>query len=268
MRLFIPSGFIHACLCYLSADIMIKLFEQLGKFLMLMRSAIAKPEKGSMYWKETFRQCHDIGIGSLPIIAIVATFVGAVSAVQFAYQLRTISLVPMWWIGSIVRKGMILELAPTISALLLAGKVGSNISSELGTMRISEQIDAYEIMGVNTPAYLIGPKLLAGILMVPMLVIIAVFLGIIGGWWAGVAGNYYTTAEYFRGVTDNFIPRDVNIMLIKSVLFGFLIPAVSCFKGFSVEGGAIEIGKASTQAVVMSSIAVVIFNFLVAFLLL
>lgn len=247
---------------------MIKLFEAIGKFLLLMRSAISKPEKASMYWKETFRQCHDIGIGSLAIIAIVATFVGAVSAVQFAYQLRTISLVPMWWIGSIVRKGMILELAPTISALLLAGKVGSNISSELGTMRISEQIDAYEIMGVNTPAYLIGPKLLAGVIMVPMLVIIAVFLGIIGGWGAGIMGNYYTTTEYFRGVTDNFIVRDVNIMLVKATLFGFLISSISCFKGFSVEGGAIEIGKASTQAVVFSSIAIVIVNFVVAFLML
>lgn len=233
-----------------------------------MRRAIAKPENAGMYWKETFRQCHDIGLGSLPIIAIVSTFVGAVSAVQFAYQFRTISFVPMWWIGSIVRKGMILELAPTISSLLLAGKVGSNISSELGTMRISEQIDAYEIMGVNTPAYLIGPKILAAVIMVPMLVSIAVFLGILGGWGAGMLGDYYTTTEYFRGVTDNFIARDLNIMLIKSVLFGFLIAAISCFKGFNVQGGAIEIGKASTQAVVMSSIAVVIFNFLVAFLLL
>ncbi len=247
---------------------MIKLFETIGEFLILIRRAFRKPEKFSMYSKEAFRQCHDFGIGSLAIIAIVATFVGAVSAVQFAYQLRTISLVPMWWIGSIVRKGMILELAPTISALLLAGKVGSNISSELGTMRISEQIDAYEIMGVNTAGYLISPKLVAGVLMVPMLVVIAVFLGILGGWGAGVMGNYYTTTEYFRGVTDNFIVRDVNIMLVKSVLFGFIISSISCFKGFTVEGGAIEIGQASTQAVVYSSIAIVIVNFLVAFLML
>ncbi len=247
---------------------MIKLFETIGEFLILIRRAFRKPEKISMYSKETFRQCYDIGIGSLAIIAIVATFVGAVSAVQFAYQLRTISLVPMWWIGSIVRKGMILELAPTISALLLAGKVGSNISSELGTMRISEQIDAYEIMGVNTAGYLISPKLVAGVLMVPMLVVIAVFLGILGGWGAGIMGNYYTTTEYFRGVTDNFIVRDVNIMLVKSVLFGFIITSVSCFKGFTVEGGSIEIGKSSTQAVVYSSIAIVIVNFVVAFLML
>jgi phospholipid/cholesterol/gamma-HCH transport system permease protein len=247
---------------------MLKVFEEFGEFLLLMKSAFSRPEKAQMYWKETFRQAHDIGIGSLSIIAIIATFVGAVTAVQFAYQLRTINLVPMWWIGTIVRKSMILELAPTISALLLAGKVGSNIASELGSMRISEQIDAYEIMGVNTPAYLIGPKILAGVFAVPMLIIIAVFLGILGGWMAGVFGKLYTSAEYIRGVQDTFQQYDVVIMLVKSVFFGFIISSVSCFKGFTVEGGALEIGRASTQAVVMSSIVVIIVNFLVAFIML
>ncbi|MES2621704.1 MAG: ABC transporter permease [Bacteroidota bacterium] len=247
---------------------MIQFFEQLGSYLTLISRSFAKPEKAQMYSKETFRQAVDIGVGSLPIIAIVSTFIGAVSAVQFAYQFRTINLVPMWWIGNIVRKGMILELAPTISALLLAGKVGSNIASELGTMRISEQIDAYEIMGVNTPAYLIGPKVLAAVLVVPMLVVIAVFLGILGGWGAGMVGGFYTTTEYFRGVQDNFDGYDVFIMLVKSVLFGFIMTSVSCYKGFTVQGGAVEIGKSSTQAVVLSSIIMIIVNFFVAFFLL
>ncbi len=221
-----------------------------------------------MYWKEIFRQARDIGIGSLPIIAIVSTFIGGVSAVQFAYQFRSISLVPMWWIGSIVRKGMILELAPTVSALLLAGKVGSNIASELGTMRISEQIDAYEIMGVNTPAYLIGPKIAASVFVVPMLVVIAVVLGIIGGWGAGILGGFFSTTEYFRGVQDGFDGYDVFIMLVKAALFGFTLSSISCYKGFTVQGGAVEIGKSSTQAVVVSSIVMMIVNFFVAFLLL
>lgn len=221
-----------------------------------------------MYWNETFRQAKDIGIGSLPIIAIVSTFIGGVSAVQFAYQFRSINLVPMWWIGSIVRKGMILELAPTVSALLLAGKVGSNIASELGTMRISEQIDAYEIMGVNTPAYLIGPKIAASVFVVPMLVVVAVVLGIIGGWGAGLMGGFFSTTEYFRGVQDNFDGYDVFIMLVKSGLFGLTLSAISCYKGFTVQGGAVEIGKSSTQAVVLSSIVMMIVNFFVAFLLL
>jgi len=247
---------------------MIKMFESLGDYLMLMRHSISRPEKFWMYSKETFRQASDIGVGSLAIIAIVATFVGAVSAVQFAYQFRSIAVVPMWWIGSIERKGMILELAPTISALLLAGKVGSNIASELGTMRISEQIDAYEIMGVNTPAYLIAPKILASIFVVPMLVIIAVFLGILGGWGAGILGGFYSTTEYFKGVTDSFDGYDVFIMLVKSFFFGYIIASISCYKGFTVVGGAVEIGKSSTQAVVYSSIFIIIVNFLVAFVLL
>lgn len=247
---------------------MLKVFEKFGEYLLLMKRCLARPEKGTMYWKETFRQATDIGIGSLSIIAIIATFLGAVTAVQFSYQLRSISLVPMWWMGSILRKSMILELAPTISALLLAGKVGSNIASELGSMRISEQIDAYEIMGVNTPAYLIGPKILASVFVIPMLVVIAVFLGIIGGYMGGVLGGYFTLAEYKRGLQDAFAVKDVNIMLIKSVIFAFIISSVSCFKGFTVSGGAIEIGKASTQAVVQSSIIIIIANFLVALLLL
>ncbi len=233
-----------------------------------MYRSISRPEKTAMFWKETFRQAAEIGVGSLLIIAIVATFIGAVSAVQFAYQFRNLSFIPMWWIGSIERKGIILELAPTISALLLAGKVGSNIASELGTMRISEQIDAYEIMGVNTPAYLIGPKVLASIFVVPMLVIVAVMLGIVGGWGAGLSGHFYSTAEYFRGVQDNFNSHDSVVMLVKATLFGYIISSVSCYMGFTVHGGAVEIGKASTRAVVYSSIFIIIVNFFVAFILL
>ncbi|MBL7776903.1 MAG: ABC transporter permease [Chitinophagales bacterium] len=247
---------------------MYKIFATFGSYVSLLRSAVSKPEKAQMYWKETFRQANEIGIGSLVIIAIVATFIGAVTAVQFSYQLKSIGIVPMWWMGSILRKSIILELAPTISALLLAGKVGSNIASELGSMRISEQIDAYEIMGVNTPGYLVGPKILAAVIVVPLLVVIAVFLGIMGGWVGGVAGGYFSTAEYVRGLQDLFLTKDLNIMLIKSTLFGFIIASISCYKGFYVEGGAIEIGKASTQAVVVSSIAVIVVNFFVAFLLL
>lgn len=250
------------------ARFMYKIFATFGSYVSLLRSAISKPEKAQMYWKETFRQANEIGIGSLVIIAIVATFIGAVTAVQFSYQLKSIGIVPMWWMGSILRKSIILELAPTISALLLAGKVGSNIASELGSMRISEQIDAYEIMGVNTPGYLVGPKIVAAVIVVPMLVIVAVFLGIMGGWVGGVAGGYFSTAEYVRGLQDLFLTKDLNIMLIKSTLFGFIIASISCYKGFYVEGGAIEIGKASTQAVVVSSIAVIVVNFFVAFLLL
>ena len=221
-----------------------------------------------MYTKETFRQMNDIGIGSLSIIAIISTFIGAVTAVQFSYQLKSIGLVPMWWMGSIVRKGLILELAPTITALLLAGKVGSNIATELGSMRISEQIDAYEIMGVNTRAYLISPKIIAALVVVPMLIVIAVALGIVGGWAGGVLGHFFTTAEYVRGLQDNMKNWAVVVMFIKCVYFAFIIASVPCYKGYYVSGGALEIGKASTQAVVLSSIFLIIVNFFIAFFLL
>jgi phospholipid/cholesterol/gamma-HCH transport system permease protein len=233
-----------------------------------MRHAISKPEKAAMYSKETFRQMADIGVGSLSIIAIISTFIGAVTAVQFSYQLRSIGLVPMWWMGSIVRKSLILELAPTITALLLAGKVGSNIATELGSMRISEQIDAYEIMGVNTRAYLIGPKIVAALLVIPMLIVTAVFLGILGGWAGGVSGHFFTSAEYIRGLQDDMKNWDVIVMFIKSVLFAFIIASVPCYKGYTVSGGALEIGRASTQAVVWTSIFVIIVNFFVALFLL
>jgi phospholipid/cholesterol/gamma-HCH transport system permease protein len=245
-----------------------KAFAALGEYLLLMYAAISKPEKARMYWLETMRQCYNIGVGSLPIIAIISLFMGAVTAVQFAYQLKSLNLVPMWWIGAIVRKSMILELAPTLSALLLAGKVGSNIAGELGTMRISEQIDAYEIMGVNTSSYLIAPKVMGAVFMFPMLVVISVFLGVLGGLLAGMLGGFYTSTEYVRGVQDAMKSYDLFIMFIKSVLFAFIIASIACYKGYTVKGGAVEIGDASTQAVVQSSVAVIIVNFLVAFLLL
>jgi phospholipid/cholesterol/gamma-HCH transport system permease protein len=242
--------------------------DEIGGYLIMMRHAFSKPEKAAMYSKETFRQMNDIGIGSLSIIAIISTFIGAVTAVQFSYQLKSIGLVPMWWMGSIVRKGLILELAPTITSLLLAGKVGSNIATELGSMRISEQIDAYEIMGVNTRSYLVGPKILAAVVVVPMLIVIAVALGIIGGWAGGVLGHFFTTSEYIRGLQDNMKSWDVIVMFIKCFFFAFIIASIPCYKGYNVSGGALEIGKASTQAVVLSSILLVIVNFFIAFFLL
>lgn len=227
-----------------------------------------KPENIKMYWKETLRQTYQIGIGSILIIAIVSTFIGAVTAVQFSYQLLDIGLIPMWWMGIIVRDSLILELSPTVCALLLAGKVGSNIASELGSMRVTEQIDALEIMGVNTTAYLIGPKIIGALFIVPFLIVMAVFLGIVGGGIAGVLGGFFTAADYDRGLIDGHENYYVIIMLIKSYVFAFIITSVSCYQGYYVKGGALEIGSASTRAVVNSSILIIIANFLIAFLLL
>jgi len=247
---------------------MIKFIEEIGKYMILLRALFHRPEKFSMYWKETMRQMLDIGIGSIIIVGIVSTFVGAVTAVQFSNQIINLDIIPMWWLGYIVRDSMVLELAPTITGLLLAGKIGSNISSELGTMRISEQIDALEIMGVNTPAYLIGPKIIAGVFVMPILVTMAVSLGIVGGMLSGVIGNYYSVIEYVRGNQDSFEPYFATLMLMKSAVFGFIITSVSCYYGYNVKGGALQIGKASTKAVVNSCIIIIIANFLIAFLFL
>jgi phospholipid/cholesterol/gamma-HCH transport system permease protein len=247
---------------------MFSILEEIGQYILLMRALFTRPEKFSMYWKETMRQMVDIGIGSLVIVGIVSTFVGAVTAVQFSKQIMGLSIIPMWWLGYIVRDSMILELAPTITGLLLAGKIGSNISSELGTMRISEQIDALEIMGVNTPAYLIAPKIIAGMFVMPLLVIIAVFLGIVGGGLSGALGHFYTMAEYVRGTQDDFDPYFTTLMLLKAAVFGFIITSISCFYGYYVKGGALQIGRASTKAVVNSCIIIIIANFIIAFLFL
>ena len=227
----------------------------------------AVPEKGMMYWKESFRQMSSIGIGSFGIISMMSFFIGAVLAMQFAYQLAD-SFVPIWWIGYVVRDSMLLEMAPTLTCLLLAGKVGSNMASELGTMRISEQIDAMEIMGVNTAAYLIAPKILAAIIVVPMLAITAVFFGIVGGWLAGEFTAIYSYEEYVRGLQDNFLPYNVWVMYLKSFTFSFIITSIACFHGYNVKGGALDIGAASTRAVVYGSIVLIIADFLITFMML
>jgi len=220
-----------------------------------------------MYSKELFRQMTQIGVGSLGIITVMSLFIGGVTVVQFTYQMQD-SIMPMWWIGYIIRDSMILELAPTFSSLLLAGKVGSNISSELGSMRISEQIDALEIMGVSTPGYLVAPKILASMMVFPLLIIFAVFFGIYGGWLAGISVNAVSSAEFVRGLQDNLVPFNVRVMFLKSVTFAFIISSISCYQGFFVKGGALDIGRASTRAVVFSSIVLIISNFIIAALVL
>lgn len=242
-------------------------FFHLGRYVMMIRSLFAKPENFSMYSKEMFRQMEQIGVGSLGIISVMSFFIGAVTAVQFAYQMEDM-LIPMWWIGIIVRDSMILELAPTLSALLLAGKVGSNIASELGTMRITEQIDALKVMGVNTTGYLVGPKVIAAIVVLPLLLIFAVFFGIYGGMLAGVTSGIYSSQEYIRGLQDPMVDFNTVVMFIKAVVFAFIITTVSCYQGFYTTGGVVGVGKASTRAVVFSSIIVIVANFLIARLLL
>lgn len=236
-----------------------------GRYVLMLGDIFAAPENKYMYWKELARQMNNIGIGSLIIVGIISFFVGAVTAVQFAYQMEG-TLFPDWLIGFIVRNTVIIELAPTLSCLVLAGKIGSNLASELGTMRISEQIDALEIMGINTTSYLIGPKIMAAVVIVPPLVLISAFLGIYGGYLA--ADSYgISPANYGKGLLYMFKPFNVVIMQVKAIVFAFLITSVACYQGYYVKGGALDIGKASTRAVVYGSILVIVFDYIIALVL-
>lgn len=237
-----------------------------GRYVKMMGMAFSRPEKLSMYYKETMRQMNDIGIGSLIIVALIAVFIGAVTAVQFAYQLDG-TLVPVYYIGYVVRDMTIIELAPTITGLVLAGKVGSNIAAEIGGMRQKEHIDAMEIMGVNTAAYLIMPKIIAAVIVIPMLVAIAAFVSIIGGYLASVYGGALSDAEYVKGLRSFFQPNNVTMMFVKSLVFAYILTSVSAYQGYYVKGGSIELGKASTNAVVFSDILILLSDYVIAVLL-
>lgn len=244
-----------------------KLFSEIGRFLLLMKGMFSKPENWKVYWKEFMHQCSDIGIGSLGIVVIISFFIGAVSAVQTAYQLVS-PLIPKSSIAQIVRDTVILEFAPTLVCIVLAGVIGSKIASELGNMRVSEQIDALEIMGINTKAYLVMPKILAALLIIPMLVIIAMALGILGGRIAGVGSGILSADQFDKGLLQNFVPYNVFFALSKAYTFSFIISSVPAYFGFYVEGGALEIGRSSTRSVVVSCILILLADYVLSALLL
>ncbi|MBK9459187.1 MAG: ABC transporter permease [Chitinophagales bacterium] len=238
-------------------------FAHFGRYILLLVQIFHRPEKMIMYWRELMRQMTVIGIESIPIIAVVSVFIGAVTALQFAYQIKDFA-VPLYYIGYIVRDTMIIEMAPTMSCLMLAGKVGSNMASELGNMRTSEQIDALEIMGINTPGYLVGTKILATLLSVPSLVVVAALVGILGGLLAVLLGGYGTFSDYERGLHAFFMPININLMLIKGVVFAFILSSIACYQGYHVKGGAVQIGQASTRAVVLADILILVSDYVIA----
>lgn len=219
-----------------------------------------------MYYKELIRQLDDIGVGSLPIIALISVFLGAVTVIQFYYQMEG-TLIPPYYIGYIVRDMTIIELAPTFTCLVLAGKVGSNIASEIGGMRQKEHIDAMEMMGVNTSAYLVTPKILAALLIIPILVSMSAVISIMGGYLASVPTGLFTSAEYIQGLRSFFIPYNVFMMFVKAIVFAYILTSVPAYQGYFVKGGSIELGKASTRAVVYSDILILLADYLIALVL-
>ena len=227
----------------------------------------SKPENARLYWKEFMHQCVEIGFGSLGIVAIISIFMGAVSAVQTSYQLVS-PLIPKSTIAQIVRDTVILEFAPTLVCIVLAGVIGSKIASELGNMRVSEQIDALEIMGINTKTYLVMPKIAAAMITIPMLVVLAMGLGIYGGRLAGSASGILSVEDYDRGLMENFMPFNVTFALVKAYTFAFIISTIPAYYGYYVKGGSLEIGRSSTKSVVVSCIMILLSDYALAALLL
>ena len=242
-------------------------FTEFGRYLLMLKGMFSKPENGKMYWKEFMHQCSEIGIGSLGIVVIISVFMGAVSTLQTAYQLVS-PFIPLSTIAQIVRDTVILEFSPTLVCIVLAGVVGSKIASELGNMRVSEQIDALEIMGINTKSYLIMPKVLAAIVMIPMLVVISAVLGIWGGRFAGTMTGIISAAAFDKGLHQYFKPYNVFFAMAKSYTFAFIIASIPAFYGYNVQGGALEIGRASTRAVVVSCVLVLFSDYILSALLL
>jgi phospholipid/cholesterol/gamma-HCH transport system permease protein len=242
-------------------------FTKFGEYLLMLKGMFKRPENTKMYWKEFMHQCVEIGIGSLPIVIIISIFLGGVTTVQTAYQLVT-PLIPRSTIAVIVRDSIILELAPTVVSIVLAGVIGSKIASELGNMRISEQIDALEIMGINTKTYLILPKIVGAVIMVPCLISLAGILAIWGGRTAGAMAGIIGTDVFDIGLREGFQAFNVAFALIKAFTFAFIISSVSAYYGYYVTGGALEIGRSSTTSVVVSCILILIADFALAALLL
>ena len=239
----------------------------LGRYWIFTKDLFTKPEKFSIYWKQLIRELDNFGYGSIGIVALTSVFMGAVITIQTVYNLVN-PLVPLTAVGIVARDSIILEFSPTMMSLVLAGKIGSSIASEIGTMRVTEQIDALEIMGINSSAYLVLPKVVAALLIFPFVVVISMFLGILGGWIAGTAAGVITSSDYVRGIQDSFVPFNIVFALIKTTTFAFLITTVSSYHGYYTEGGALEVGKSSTSAVVYSSILILIFDYILTQLIL
>jgi phospholipid/cholesterol/gamma-HCH transport system permease protein len=244
-----------------------RVLTDLGTYILTMKGMFSKPENWKMYWKEFMHQCMDIGIGSLPIVLIISVFLGAVMTVQTAYQLVS-AIIPKTTIAIIVRDSLLLELSPTVISIVLAGVVGSKIASELGNMRISEQIDALEIMGINTKSYLIMPKIVASMFMMPCLIALSILVAIWGGRFVGEMAGIMDPDTYDRGLLMDFKAYNVTVAMTKALTFSVLISSISSYFGYNVKGGALEIGRSSTLAVVISCILILLADYVLTLIML
>lgn len=246
---------------------MLKVFTTIGNYVLLMQKVFSRPQKRRIFWNQLMTEINSLGLESLGIVAFISAFMGAVVAIQTAYNI-TGPLIPISMVGFTVRQSVILEFSPTVMSLILAGKVGSRIASEIGTMRVTEQIDALEIMGVNSANYLIFPKIAASILINPVLIVFSMWMGILGGWVAMLATGLSSSHDFVYGIRVDFMGYTIFYAITKTIFFAFIISSVSGFYGYITNGGALEVGQASTKAVVFSSVIIILFNLVLTQLLL
>ncbi|MDD6209618.1 MAG: ABC transporter permease [Bacteroidales bacterium] len=244
-----------------------KSLQKLGEYSSLMLRTLAIPDRWSMYFKQLIKEIYKLGVDSLWIVIIISLFIGFVIAIQISLNISS-PLIPKFTIGYVTRETILLEFSSSIMSLILAGKVGSNIASEIGTMRVTEQIDALEIMGVNSANYLILPKITGLMIFIPVLVIFSMFCGIGGGYIAALTSNSLSVGEYEFGIQYWFTPFYITYSIVKSVVFAFIIASVAAYFGYNVKGGALEVGKASTNSVVMSSVLILLIDVLITNLML
>lgn len=245
---------------------LVRYLSQIGRYFLMLKEVFNKPTKWSVMRNLIFKEVDDLIIDSLGIVSFISFFVGGVVAIQTALNL-TNPLIPKYLIGFATRQSVILEFAPTFISIIMAGKMGSFITSSIGTMRVTEQIDALEVMGVNSLNYLVFPKIIASLLY-PFVIGISMFLGILGGWIAGVYGGFATADEFIQGLQSEFIPFHIVYAFIKTILFAFLLSTIPSFHGYYMKGGALEVGKASTVSFVWTSVMIILVNYILTQLLL
>lgn len=245
---------------------MLKMLTHIGKYFLMLKEVFNKPLKWSAMRNLIFKEIDDLIIGSLGIVAFISFFVGGVVSIQTALNL-TNPLIPKYLIGFATRQSVILEFAPTFISIIMAGKMGSFITSSIGTMRVTEQIDALEVMGVNSLNYLVFPKIIA-LLLYPFVIGISMFLGILGGWMAGVYGGFTSSDEFIMGLQTEFIPFHITYAFIKTMIFAIILATIPSYHGYYMKGGALEVGKASTVSFVWSSVAIILANYILTQLLL
>ena len=241
--------------------------EHTGKYFIMLGRVFKKPQRTKIFYEFFIKEIEDLGLKSLGIIMFISFFIGGVLALQTALNLDN-PFIPKSLIGFAAKRSIILEFAPTFCSIILAGKVGSYIASSIGTMRVTEQIDALEVMGINALNQLVLPKVLATVLFYPFLISLGMFLGIFGGWLTGVLSGLFSGADYIEGIQTDFNPFLLSYAIIKTVIFAFLIATVPSYHGYYVKGGSIAVGKASTQAVVWTTILIVITNYFLTQMLL